>query len=558
MADTNPSSSVRAKEPRQNAATPALDGGRRAPSFWLDGIRPYLLLVALSLALYLPGIGALPVLDRDEARFVQATRQMLETGDFLRIRFLGTARNKKPAGIYWLQAASVAAFSDARSDTVWPYRLPSLLGAMAAVLLTFSLGQGIVGRRQALIGAALLAATLELSVEAHIAKTDAVLLATAVAAQGALGLVHRAARVNEPTPWRHALLFWIAQAAAILIKGPVVPVLSLLTIFALSLADRDVTWLKRLHARWGAPLLIVLVGPWLYAINRVTGGAFLAQSVGQDLFGKLVGGEEAHGAPPLTHLLILMAGFWPTTFFFGRIIAQAWRERTEASVRYLVAWAMPFWILVELVPTKLPQYLLPAYPALALMAGRALVAADPRWRRYDLIFAAIWGLVTLCLMAGLIEAPIRFDDGPSTLGIAAAVLLTIVGVALVWTRAPAAAIGCALVTYLPLAQFVAPGLHQLFPSRAVAALAPPRPVVVAGYTEPSLVFLLGSATQLLPADAAAKALAQHRAASAVVAQPQRAAFEQMLARLGASPRAAATISGLDYSTGKPVTLTLFK
>jgi 4-amino-4-deoxy-L-arabinose transferase-like glycosyltransferase len=547
-----------AEKPHRNQATPKLNRMMLDVSFWCHGLRPYCLLGLLSLALYLPGIAALPVLDRDEARFAEATRQMLETGDFLRIRFLGEARNKKPAGIYWLQAASVAVFSDPESNAIWPYRLPSLLGAMAAVLLTFGLGQGLVGRREALIGAGLLAATLELSVEAHIAKTDAVLLATAVAAQGALGLIHRAGRANDVVPWRWPLLFWVAQALAILIKGPVVPVLSLLTIVPLSIADRDLRWLKNLRAWWGLPLMLIIVGPWLVAIQTVTRGAFLSQSIGGDLLGKLIGGEEAHGAPPLTHLLILMAGFWPATFFLGRTIAQAWRGRRETAARFLIAWAVPFWILVELVPTKLPQYLLPVYPALALMAGRALIAADPRWRRYDFIFAAIWALVGLCLMAGLVETPISFGAGLSAIGIEAAVLLTIAGVALLWTRAPAAAICCALVTYIPLAQFVAPRLDRLFPSRAIAALAPPRPVAVAGYSEPSLVFLLGSGTELLPADAAASALAQHRAASAIVAQSQKAAFEQALARLGAVAHAAGTVSGLDYSTGKPVTLTLFK
>ena len=63
-----------------------------------------MLLLLLSLALFLPGIASLPVVDRDEARYVQATRQMLETGDLVQIRFQDEARNKKPVGIYWLQA----------------------------------------------------------------------------------------------------------------------------------------------------------------------------------------------------------------------------------------------------------------------------------------------------------------------------------------------------------------------------------------------------------------------------------------------------------------------
>src|SRR3954471_3609865 len=99
---------------------------------WLSGWRPYALLAALCFALYLPGISLIPALDRDEARFAQASRQMLETGDFLSIRFQDEARNKKPAGIYWLQAASVSLFSSASAKEIWPYRVPSLLAAVAA------------------------------------------------------------------------------------------------------------------------------------------------------------------------------------------------------------------------------------------------------------------------------------------------------------------------------------------------------------------------------------------------------------------------------------------
>src|SRR5207237_2017362 len=129
----------------------------RANAVWLTGWRPSALLAALCLLLYLPGIASIPPLDRDEARFAQATRQMLETGDFLRIRYQDEARNKKPAGVYWLQAAAVGALSKADATSVWPYRLVSLLGATAAVLFAYLFGQRIFDRRTALVGAALLA-----------------------------------------------------------------------------------------------------------------------------------------------------------------------------------------------------------------------------------------------------------------------------------------------------------------------------------------------------------------------------------------------------------------
>jgi len=91
----------------------------------LRSVRGFALLLLLCLILYAPGLASIPPVDRDEARFAQATRQMLETGDFIRIRFQEEAHNKKPIGIHWLQAAAVALFSTPGSTAIWPYRLPS-------------------------------------------------------------------------------------------------------------------------------------------------------------------------------------------------------------------------------------------------------------------------------------------------------------------------------------------------------------------------------------------------------------------------------------------------
>src|SRR5262249_45836709 len=157
------------------------------------------------------------------------------------------ARNKKPAMIYWLQAASVAGLSDAESVAIWPYRVPSFLGATLAVLLTFWFGARLVGREAGFLGAGLLAASVGLTIGAHLATTDAVLLALSIAAQGALAEIYAAAKRNERASVGWALLFWLAQAAAILVKGPVTPLLSLLTIAALAVADRRGAWLGGLR-----------------------------------------------------------------------------------------------------------------------------------------------------------------------------------------------------------------------------------------------------------------------------------------------------------------------
>src|SRR6185436_9988725 len=119
-------------------------------------------LLALSLVCFLPGFLSLQPMDRDEPRYAQASKQMLESGDFVDIRFQNEARHKKPVGIYWLQAASVAAgealgVPDART-TIALYRIPSLIGATAMVLLTYWASLAFGGRREAFLAAGFVAA----------------------------------------------------------------------------------------------------------------------------------------------------------------------------------------------------------------------------------------------------------------------------------------------------------------------------------------------------------------------------------------------------------------
>ncbi|HKT18087.1 MAG TPA: glycosyltransferase family 39 protein [Stellaceae bacterium] len=540
----------------------------------LLGWRPYALLLLLCLGLYLPGFASLPVTDRDEARFAQASRQMLETGDYVNIRFQDEARNKKPAGIYWLQAAAVSVLSDAKSAAIWPYRVPSLLGATIAALMTFGMGSAVVGRKGAFLGAALLAASIELVVEAHLAKTDAVLLACITAAQLALARLYLAARQGAQADWRIALLFWLALAFGILVKGPVGPAVSALTIILLGIADREWRWLKALRPARGLALLIVMVAPWLIAISTTTEGAFLSQSLGSDFLGKLIGSQESHGAPPLLYLVTLAIAFWPGVLFLGPAIAWAWKHRSDGPERFLIAWAVPFWIVLELVPTKLPNYLLPAYPALALMIGRALVAAADgafaSWRWLDRGVAVIWAAASLGLAAVLVLTPMQFGNGDASGLVAAAILLflaTRIGFAF-WRGAAAFLVPRTIILallVLPLGfAFVAPQLDRLWLSRAAAELvarnapAQDAPVVAAaGYAEPSLVFLLGTRTMLVDPGRAAAHVAAVPGALALVESRSDAAFRADLAVQGKVPRVLGKVSGLDYSNGRPMILTLY-
>ena len=192
-------------------------------------VRAVALLVLCGFLLFLPGFFSIPPIDRDEARFAQATKQMVESGDFVDIRFQDDVRYKKPVGIYWMQAAAVetaSALGLPRAQVrIWIYRVPSLIGAFGAMLLTYWTALAFVTRRGAILAALIMASSVLLGVEARLAKTDAMLLLTVVAAMGAMARVYLSWQRGDDSPhqpWTWPAIFWTALAGGILIKGPLI------------------------------------------------------------------------------------------------------------------------------------------------------------------------------------------------------------------------------------------------------------------------------------------------------------------------------------------------
>src|SRR5215475_9789671 len=335
-------------------------------------------LILCGLLLFLPGFFRIPPVDRDEARFAQATKQMVETRDFVDIRFQDEVRYKKPVGIYWLQAAVVETASalglSGAPLRIWLYRVPSLIGAIGAVLLTYWAALAFVTRRGAVLAALLMCTSVLLGVEARMGKTDAMLLLTVVAAMGALARIYlswQRGEDSERPPWSWPAIFWTAVAGGILIKGPLILMFVGLTIIALAILDRDAGWLWRLRPVWGLMWTLVLVLPWFIAIFWRAGDAFFADSVGGDMLSKLAA-QESHGAPPGLYLLLFWVTFWPGAPLAAMAAPAVWRARREPGAQYLLAWLIPSWIVFEAVLTKLPHYVLPLYPAIAILAVGAL------------------------------------------------------------------------------------------------------------------------------------------------------------------------------------------
>ncbi len=521
----------------------------------------------------LPGLLAVPPLDRDESRFAQATAQMLESRDFVVIRYQDEPRFKKPVGIHWLQAASVSVLSNPEDRAIWAYRIPSLLGAMLAAAACAWGAAAFFGEPAGMLAGVMLGTTFLLSTEALIAKTDATLCGATTLALAALARIYAETHDGPPAGKRAWLLFWLGISVGTLVKGPVTPMVTGLTILALIALERKARWLGRLNWIWGLILFVAIVGPWAGAVTVATDGGFWSAALGGDLAPKLAGGQETHGAPPGYHTLLAPLLMFPMTLLLPAAAVAAWTRWREPGVRFALAWLLPTWLVFEALPTKLVHYTLPAYGAVAWLAAAALVAPiSPRTRWTG---AALAGLVGILLAGGTFYLVKLYGDASDLqFAIPSALLLAAAGLAggyLLVRQAPhgavVAALGLGLVGHAALAAGLAPRLNPLWLSSRVekamakAQLLPEQgiadaPVTVAGYAEPSLVFALGTPTELAGPEDAAQAIYEHR--PAVVEQRQEAAFEQALSVYRAKTHLVATVKGLDYSDGKKMALSIYE
>lgn len=523
------------------------------------------------------GLFVLPPLDRDESRFAQATAQMLETGDFVTIRFQDAERNKKPAGIHWLQAAAVSTFSAVEDREIWAYRLPSALGLILASLFTYFCGARLFGPQVGLLGALLLAATPLAAGEAGIAKTDAALLATVAAAQCAF--IHIFARVHEgrAVGILAPAAFWAALSAAILIKGPIAPMILALTMIAVAALRRDRSWLRALKPGLGLVIIGLAVAPWLLAVNAATEGRFLAEALGRDMFGKIGASQESHAGPPGFHLALAPLLLWPAIALAPAALLDAWRDRRAWQSLLLAAWIVPGWIVFELTATKLPHYVLPFYPALCLLVAHTAFASPPHARpAARRAGAALYGVIGAIFASALVALPAVYGTAgaPPLASIVAALVIlgaAVAVAALFWrgraATAAFAAAGLSAAFVWALFSLTPQHLKRLDVSRSISAaldeagLHPMRdkapPAALAGYSEPSAIFLLGTRTALGDGGDAARHLKTHPGSAAVVEAQEEPSFLAGAAEAGLAPRRLAVVDGVNYSKGRTVRLYVF-
>ena len=368
-------------------------------------------------------------------------------------------------------------------------------------------------------------------------------------------------------------LFWAALGVGILVKGPITPMFPALAATALAVKDRSWRWLARLRPFSGLALTLAMVAPWFVLIMITTGGAFLTDSVGGDMLAKVAGGQELHGAPPGSYLAAFLATGWPMAPFAILAVPFAWKLRREPAIAFLLAWIVPGWLVFEAVPTKLPHYVLPLYPAIAILTAVAIerggLALDRRWGRWVMLLVP--GLALVLPVAGAVGALV-LGTMPGWLYFAC--LPVLLWQVFRWNAAfsrlrakedePGSAVaGAVLLAFLVYVlsygglmttSFFAPFAisPRLAAARQEALAATPGcsrlAAAAAGYHEPSLVFLTETDILLTNGKGAGAFLAAAPCRTAFVEAREEAAFEAALGDV-AGVRLADRVEGINLNGG---------
>jgi 4-amino-4-deoxy-L-arabinose transferase-like glycosyltransferase len=506
--------------------------------------------------------------DRDEPRFSRATAEMIESGNYLYPTFNGRLRPDKPILIYWLMSVPMRVLG----PTSLACRFSSSMGIALTCLFTFLLGRRFLGVKAGLWSMAILASTLLILVEGTAATSDGILLPSMVAVMVLFGCSFK-----STLRWYHVAALGVAFGLGLLAKGPV----ALLPIVVIAVT----LWLIRkseIRARlgWGqlggaALLGVLLFLAWAIPANNATGGEFLRLGIGHHVLARAAKPLESHGGRFLLslpyYLPVIIAGFFPWTLHLpGSISAVLNRRVGTAHFRELfLAWVVSIVVIMTLVATKLPHYVLFTWPAMALAVGGTLAAAaqgkladiDRNWLRGGVYF---FGPVAGGAVAAFLAAPLwlHLPGAIVPFWTAAAVLAAVSVLAMrqqLQNRVQASAVTLLvgmLVLLLPVMLGVMPALENVKVAPALAQAvrqqtAQEVPVATFGYDEPTLYFYLGRRIESLGSEEAVRAWAgQPQPGVLVITKAALAALEGHDGSLGLAELASK--EGLNYAKGKPL------
>jgi len=377
------------------------------------GATTLLVLLVLSGTLCFFRLGTPGLFDADEPAYAQAAREMLETRDWITPHFNGQPRFDKPILFYWLISLSYRAMGVGE----FAVRFWSALAAVILVLVIARAARRWFGPPADLLAGLAFTTNLLTALLARAAVTD--MLLTLFVTLAILAGVEALSGSPQPGRW-WATTGWAAMGLAVLVKGPVGLVIPGMALGGTLLVLRELrSGLRRLFPWQGLALFAAITFPWYVLVLAANGWAFVEGFVIKHHVTRYTGVISSHAGPLWFYLPVTLIGFFPWSGFLPRALWQAGRvarrrEARDRADRLLVAcacWAGGVFLFFSFAGTKLPSYLFPAFPAMALLVGATAISHEkdqvPRW--LDGLAPWLIGVTAAALVLGFAAIPWILD-----------------------------------------------------------------------------------------------------------------------------------------------------
>jgi 4-amino-4-deoxy-L-arabinose transferase-like glycosyltransferase len=314
---------------------------------------------------------------------------MVASGDWLTPRLNGFKYFEKPPLQYWATAAAFSAFG----ETEWAARFWPGLTGFFGVLLVFWFGNRLLGPPAGLYGAAVAASSAIYVSMGHILTLDMGLSLFISASVFSIALAQRD-QASEAHRRRWMLIAWAAAALAVLSKGLIGIVLPAGAVALYVLVERDWKFLARLHVASGALLFVAIAAPWFVAVS-IANPEFFQFFFIHEHFERFLTREHNRYEPAWYFIPVVLVGVLPWILSLFPALWRAWRRSPDAAFqpqRFLLLWCALVFVFFSASGSKLSSYILPIFPALALLIGTTLASAGTRFALAQAAVAALLGI----------------------------------------------------------------------------------------------------------------------------------------------------------------------
>lgn len=342
----------------------------------------------------------------DEGRYAEIPREMVVSGDWTTPRLNELKYFEKPPLQYWATATAYTVFGEHQ----WTSRLWAALTGFTGILLVWFAGLRLFGREAAGYAALLLGSSLLYVLMGHINTLD--MGVTFFITLGIVSLLIGQTRIDPAQRRNWMLLAWAGMALAVLSKGLMGIILPGTALFIYCIVQRDFGVLKRMHWLSGLAVFLLITAPWFVLVMKAN-PEFFGRFFIYEHYTRFTTKDLGRYQPWYYFIPVLLAGALPCTVLMFDTMFRTWRNsaRTDKSFNpecFLLIWAVFIYVFFSVSGSKLPSYLLPMLPALALLMGRRITVMKERtliWQLLPVIpFALVW--LGLALNIG------RFADTP--------------------------------------------------------------------------------------------------------------------------------------------------